>query len=78
MVIYAVSEIMDQWRVTRYDPATNSARQLFRMLGDKNQALTQAILKAEDDRPSKIMQISREGHVDIVMEFEEQEPETSD
>lgn len=78
MVIYTVTEVVGKWRVTRYDQSSNVATPIYRELDDENQAITQAIIRAEDDRPSKIMRISKEGNAEILVEFDRLEPEFKD
>lgn len=78
MIVYVVTEVNDKWRVTRHDPSTPRETPLFGMLVDKATALSEAFLRAELDRPSRIMQISRDGRVEIVREFEKLKTETND
>lgn len=61
MVIYTVSQIINAWYVHRHDPATKNIEPVKVDLQNEDEAVTWAVLKAESDRPSSVIKISRLG-----------------
>lgn len=70
MIIYTVSEVMESWRISRYDYSTKSVTSVCHNIENKTEALARAVIKAEDDRPSKVMRISKGGKEEIIAQFE--------